>query len=267
MKHLLVVPLCCAFDLSHVFTTVFGGGCRQILVESSVGEGTTFRAPLIVATGKPPSLGVPDSRQDDLNACRFIERDDDSFQTPKPGPMTQTDFASAFAKPEELIARASAAAIRPRRNSPPGVSAVQGEPLHGLRVLVVEDSKTIRMVAERLLRRSGCQVVCVENGLEALDAVASSMVRVRPKLSGRPCSFWYQCHFLNRLLRALVLQGLNQVQVRCCAHGLPHAAAWRSGRNAGACGRARRSCAGDHRSHREYHGRCNDGMCVNFCAL
>eukprot|EP00750_Incisomonas_marina_P026278 INCI5891.3.p1 GENE.INCI5891.3~~INCI5891.3.p1 ORF type:complete len:802 (-),score=127.52 INCI5891.3:179-2584(-) len=155
--------------------------CPKILVESSVGEGTTFRAPLIVATGKPPSLGVPDSRQDDLNACRFIERDDDSFQTPKPGPMTQTDFASAFAKPEELIARASAAAIRPRRNSPPGVSAVQGEPLHGLRVLVVEDSKTIRMVAERLLRRSGCQVVCVENGLEALDAVASSMGSTKSK--------------------------------------------------------------------------------------
>lgn len=43
--------------------------------------------------------------------------------------------------------------------------------LSGLKILVVDDSKTIRRTAENLLRKAGCEVVTAVDGFEALAMV------------------------------------------------------------------------------------------------
>lgn len=44
--------------------------------------------------------------------------------------------------------------------------------LTGLRVMVIDDSKTIRRTAETLLAREGCEVVTAMDGFEALSKIA-----------------------------------------------------------------------------------------------
>ncbi len=44
--------------------------------------------------------------------------------------------------------------------------------LNGLRVMVIDDSKTIRRTAETLLTREGCEVVTAMDGFEALSKIA-----------------------------------------------------------------------------------------------
>ena len=44
--------------------------------------------------------------------------------------------------------------------------------LEGLRVMVIDDSKTIRRTAETLLAREGCEVVTATDGFEALSKIA-----------------------------------------------------------------------------------------------
>ena len=48
--------------------------------------------------------------------------------------------------------------------------------LQGLRVMVIDDSKTIRRTAETLLKREGAEVVTATDGFEAL---AKSLTNVR----------------------------------------------------------------------------------------
>src|SRR4051812_23092622 len=48
----------------------------------------------------------------------------------------------------------------------------QGVGLKGLRVMVIDDSKTIRRTAETLLVREGCEVVSATDGFEALSKIA-----------------------------------------------------------------------------------------------
>ena len=43
--------------------------------------------------------------------------------------------------------------------------------LQGLKVMVVDDSKTIRRSAENLLRKAGCEVVTANDGFEALARI------------------------------------------------------------------------------------------------
>lgn len=43
---------------------------------------------------------------------------------------------------------------------------------NGLKVMVIDDSKTIRRTAETLLKKEGCDVVSVENGYEALSLIS-----------------------------------------------------------------------------------------------
>ena len=47
-----------------------------------------------------------------------------------------------------------------------------GVSLKGLRVMVIDDSKTIRRTAETLLVREGCDVVTATDGFEALAKIA-----------------------------------------------------------------------------------------------
>jgi twitching motility two-component system response regulator PilG len=44
--------------------------------------------------------------------------------------------------------------------------------LTGLRVMVIDDSKTIRRTAETLLKKEGCEVVTAMDGFEALSKIA-----------------------------------------------------------------------------------------------
>ncbi len=47
-----------------------------------------------------------------------------------------------------------------------------GSSLKGLRVMVIDDSKTIRRTAESLLVREGCEVATASDGFEALSRIA-----------------------------------------------------------------------------------------------
>ena len=44
--------------------------------------------------------------------------------------------------------------------------------LNGLKILVVDDSKTIRRTAETLLTKEGCQVITAVDGFDALSKIA-----------------------------------------------------------------------------------------------
>jgi twitching motility two-component system response regulator PilG len=53
------------------------------------------------------------------------------------------------------------------------VVAAQGE-LADIKVMVIDDSKTIRRTAETLLKKEGCQVITATDGFEALAKIADS---------------------------------------------------------------------------------------------
>jgi twitching motility two-component system response regulator PilG len=46
--------------------------------------------------------------------------------------------------------------------------------LKGLKVMVIDDSKTIRRTAETLLKKAGCDVVTATDGFEALAVIADN---------------------------------------------------------------------------------------------
>jgi len=50
--------------------------------------------------------------------------------------------------------------------------AEDSEELSGLKVMVIDDSKTIRRTAENLLKKEGCDVVTAVDGFEALSKIA-----------------------------------------------------------------------------------------------
>jgi len=52
------------------------------------------------------------------------------------------------------------------------VSVDEPADLAGIKVMVVDDSKTIRRTAETLLRREGCEVLTATDGFEALSLIA-----------------------------------------------------------------------------------------------
>lgn len=64
------------------------------------------------------------------------------------------------------------------------------EELRGVRVLVIDDSKTIRRSAENLLTKEGCDVVTAEDGFDALAKIAETnpaiifMDIMMPRLDG-----------------------------------------------------------------------------------
>jgi twitching motility two-component system response regulator PilG len=60
----------------------------------------------------------------------------------------------------------------------------------GLRVMVIDDSKTIRRTAETLLKKEGCEVVTADDGFEALAKIAEHQPQIifvdimMPRLDG-----------------------------------------------------------------------------------
>src|SRR5690606_9648392 len=67
---------------------------------------------------------------------------------------------------------------------------VRNGSLDGLRVMVIDDSKTIRRTAETLLKREGCEVVTATDGFEALAKIADQKPQIifvdimMPRLDG-----------------------------------------------------------------------------------
>ncbi len=51
-------------------------------------------------------------------------------------------------------------------------AATEEMSLEGLKVMVIDDSKTIRRTAESLLKKEGCQVVTATDGFEALAKIS-----------------------------------------------------------------------------------------------
>ncbi len=47
----------------------------------------------------------------------------------------------------------------------------QDSDFHGLKVMVIDDSKTIRRTAESLLKKAGCEVCTATDGFEALSKI------------------------------------------------------------------------------------------------
>ena len=62
--------------------------------------------------------------------------------------------------------------------------------LHGVKVMVIDDSKTIRRTAETLLRKEGCEVVTAVDGFEALHKISDQQPQIifvdimMPRLDG-----------------------------------------------------------------------------------
>jgi len=60
----------------------------------------------------------------------------------------------------------------------------------GLKVMVIDDSKTIRRTAETLLKKVGCEVITAVDGFDALSKIADGHPRIifvdimRPRLDG-----------------------------------------------------------------------------------
>lgn len=52
------------------------------------------------------------------------------------------------------------------------MSANESRSLNGLKILVIDDSKTIRRTAETLLSKEGCQVFTAIDGFDALSKIA-----------------------------------------------------------------------------------------------
>ncbi len=54
---------------------------------------------------------------------------------------------------------------------------MSGEPetdISGLKIMVIDDSKTIRRTAESLLKKAGCEVITATDGFEALSLIADT---------------------------------------------------------------------------------------------
>lgn len=54
------------------------------------------------------------------------------------------------------------------------MSSEDGLEFGGLKVMVIDDSKTIRRTAETLLKKSGCDVLTAVDGFEALSMIADN---------------------------------------------------------------------------------------------
>ena len=74
---------------------------------------------------------------------------------------------------QPIVDRAESAGMDPQAEevaenpTPP-----RDDPFQGLKVMVIDDSKTIRRTAETLLKKEGCEVVTATDGFEALAKIA-----------------------------------------------------------------------------------------------
>jgi twitching motility two-component system response regulator PilG len=68
--------------------------------------------------------------------------------------------------------RAAGSAAARRDKAPMGNDIPGGGPLAGIKVMVIDDSNTIRRSAEIFLLQAGCTVILAEDGFDALAKIA-----------------------------------------------------------------------------------------------
>jgi twitching motility two-component system response regulator PilG len=78
--------------------------------------------------------------------------------------------ARTGAWPHQRSGDVNSAEIATGRGNPVSNNALQA--LHGVKILIVDDSKTIRRTAETLLSKEGCQVFTAIDGFDALSKIA-----------------------------------------------------------------------------------------------
>ena len=77
-----------------------------------------------------------------------------------------------------------------RSGGPYQVDETKQGSFNGLKVMVIDDSKTIRRTAETLLRKEGCEVVTATDGFEALAKISDQQPQIifvdimMPRLDG-----------------------------------------------------------------------------------
>ena len=69
-------------------------------------------------------------------------------------------------------ASAATSFVRARDQFTAEASVADSKNLTGVRVMVIDDSNTIRRSAEIFLMQAGCQVILAENGFDALAKIA-----------------------------------------------------------------------------------------------
>ncbi len=75
-------------------------------------------------------------------------------------------------KSHEIPGPTSAAGFHPKVESMESMTNNGNTKLTGLKVLVIDDSKTIRRTAETLLTKEGCEVFTAVDGFDALSKIA-----------------------------------------------------------------------------------------------
>ncbi|TLZ29284.1 MAG: response regulator [Gammaproteobacteria bacterium] len=85
-------------------------------------------------------------------------------------PLRRTGFAGS--RPATRTRGRGAGAGRQSAEDLRSSPTVNGSKLQGLKVLVIDDSKTIRRTAETLLAKEGCEVFTAVDGFDALAKIA-----------------------------------------------------------------------------------------------
>jgi twitching motility two-component system response regulator PilG len=92
----------------------------------------------------------------------------------------------AGARPDRSVHPAGAPAAPASQRRSTGME----QDLNGLKVMIIDDSKTIRRTAETLLQKEGCEVITAEDGFDALAKIADHKPRIifvdvmMPRLDG-----------------------------------------------------------------------------------
>ena len=123
-----------------------------------------------------------------------------------------------------------------------------------LKVMVIDDSKTIRRTAETLLKKVGCEVITAVDGFDALAKIADTRPDVifvdimMPRLDG-----YQTCALIKNnsefrstpviMLSCILAQSKRSVCAHpCCRRRSSHALSRRNRRRAAPCQRAKSRC-------------------------
>lgn len=93
---------------------------------------------------------------------------------------------------QTIVDSAETEELEAQEEESPEASGMAGtaDDFSGLKVMVIDDSKTIRRTAEMLLKKEGCDVVTATDGFEALAKIADEKPRIifvdimMPRLDG-----------------------------------------------------------------------------------
>jgi len=91
----------------------------------------------------------------------------------QPGAETEHFYGSGTSRMQPIVDPAESAEMDPQAEEvADNPKPSRDDPFSGLKVMVIDDSKTIRRTAETLLKKEGCEVVTATDGFEALAKIA-----------------------------------------------------------------------------------------------